>query len=198
MRKFLTLLAAVAMIGFAQADHCAGKHDKTSASFAVSGMTCGGCSGKMKRALAAIDGVDVDKVCHKSGSACVKYDAKKVKTEDLVAAIKETGFKLDGQKVSFDVAGMTCGGCSGKVKRALAKIDGVSTSKVCHKSDHAEVVFDPSKTCAGTVEKAITASGFKIVKGEKVSAEKAGKAECTKGASECKKSEEAKAAPAVK
>jgi len=30
------------------------------------------------------------------------------------------------QTSSFDVEGMTCGGCTGKVQRALSKLDGVS------------------------------------------------------------------------
>ena len=30
------------------------------------------------------------------------------------------------QTLSFDVSGMTCGGCTGSVQRALSKIDGVS------------------------------------------------------------------------
>ena len=30
------------------------------------------------------------------------------------------------QSLSFDVSGMTCGGCTGSVQRALSKIDDVS------------------------------------------------------------------------
>ena len=48
------------------------------------------------------------------------------------------------QTLSFDVSGMTCGGCTGSVQRALSRIPGVS---------HAEVT--PAQ-----IESAITQLGY--------------------------------------
>ncbi len=61
----------------------------------VSGMTCAGCEGKVNKALAAIPGTTVTKVCHKSGCAEVVFDGKKESHDKIVAAITGVGFKVD-------------------------------------------------------------------------------------------------------
>lgn len=132
------------------------------AKYKVTGMTCGGCEGKVKAALTKLDGVKVDKVCSKSECAEVTYDAAKVKPEQIEAAIKATGFKVEGTQKHFDVSGMTCGGCEGKVKAALTKLDGVQVDKVCHKSGAADVTFDASKVSEEDIAKAINGTGFKV------------------------------------
>lgn len=129
--------------------------------FKVDGMTCGGCASKLSKNLASVEGVTVEKVCAKSDKAVVKYNADKVCSKSVMAAVEKSGFKVAGQEVTIPVSGMTCGGCSGKVTRALAALDGVSDSAVCHKSGKAVVTFDPSKTCSKTVAKTIEKTGFK-------------------------------------
>jgi len=140
--------------------------------FAVDGLTCGGCENKLSKAFASTEGVTVEKVCSKSGKACLKYDSEKVSKEDLMAVVAKSGFKLKGEQVTLPVNGMTCGGCSSKVSKALASLEGVSDSSVCHKSNKAVVTFDPSKTCATSVTKAINNTGFKVAKAEPVAVAK--------------------------
>ena len=147
----------------------AGKCDATAktcqglerAYYVVSGMTCEGCSGAVTKKLAAIDGVTVKKVCHKSGCAVVNYDPKKVKKEAIAAAINQGKFKVTAERVNVSVKGMTCGKCSDKLTTALNGVDGVTVKGVCHKSGKAVVDIDCAKSCRTTVVKTITATGFK-------------------------------------
>ena len=46
------------------------------------------------------------------------------------------------QTLKFDVHGMTCGGCTGSVQRALSKIDGVSHVDVALSPDSATLEAD--------------------------------------------------------
>ncbi|NNC88356.1 MAG: copper ion binding protein [Akkermansiaceae bacterium] len=63
--------------------------------FAVTGMTCGGCAGKLDAVLAKTEGVTaVDKVCHESGCATVTIDPAKTDQAKVEAAINATGFKV--------------------------------------------------------------------------------------------------------
>lgn len=128
MKITMTLLAASAMVSFAGAEtatktdktECAKKcitecASKTKSKCAadckkacctaavthvnVTGMTCGGCSKKLNKALAAVKGVQVKKICHKSG--CVDV----VLTDGATAAqvkevITKTGFKIAPEKKS--------------------------------------------------------------------------------------------------
>jgi copper chaperone CopZ len=59
---------------------------------AVSGMTCGSCSGKITAALTALDGVNVALVDHETGEARVAYDAAKLDNAKLIEAIVALGF----------------------------------------------------------------------------------------------------------
>ena len=62
--------------------------------------------------------------------------------------------------LSFDVSGMTCGGCTGSVQRALSKIDGVSHTEVTLRPGVATVVADSERVTSAQIEAAITGLGY--------------------------------------
>lgn len=64
------------------------------------------------------------------------------------------------QTLSFDVSGMTCGGCTGSVQRALAAIDGVSHAEVTLRPGVATVVADPGRVTSAQIEAAIGRLGY--------------------------------------
>ena len=64
------------------------------------------------------------------------------------------------QTLSFDVSGMTCGGCTGSVQRALSKIDGVSHAEVTLHPGVATVVTDPERVTSAQIELAIGGLGY--------------------------------------
>ena len=64
------------------------------------------------------------------------------------------------QTLSFDVNGMTCGGCTGSVQRALGKLDGISHAEVTLNPGVATVVIDPTKVTPAQIESAITHLGY--------------------------------------
>jgi copper ion binding protein len=132
--------------------------------FIVTGMTCSSCSDKVKTTLAAVEGVSVKKVCHKSGKVMVNFDGAKTDQSKVMTAISSTGFKVAGEQLSIPVSGMTCGGSSKKLATALTSLDGCSGVGVCHKSGHASVVIDTAKTSEAKVMEAINATGFKVTK----------------------------------
>jgi copper chaperone len=59
----------------------------------VAGMTCGGCSDKVTKALKETEGVNGADVCFKSGSATIQYEAKTTTPDQLVQVITTSGFK---------------------------------------------------------------------------------------------------------
>ncbi|HJR17837.1 MAG TPA: heavy metal translocating P-type ATPase [Gemmatimonadales bacterium] len=58
----------------------------------VSGMTCAACSARVQRTLEKTPGVSSASVNLILGSATVDYDAQEITPEQLVAAIRETGY----------------------------------------------------------------------------------------------------------
>ena len=64
------------------------------------------------------------------------------------------------QTLSFDVSGMTCGGCTGSVQRALSKLDGITHAEVSLSPGLATVVIDPARVTSSQIESAISLMGY--------------------------------------
>lgn len=62
--------------------------------------------------------------------------------------------------VTLEVQGMTCAACPITVKTALKRVPGVSGVKVDYKTGIAEVNYDPNKTSADELAKAVTTVGY--------------------------------------
>jgi copper chaperone len=64
------------------------------------------------------------------------------------------------QTVTLDITGMSCGGCTGSVQRALSQIDGVTHAEVTLRPGAATVVTDPARVTPAQIEAAITRLGY--------------------------------------
>jgi copper chaperone CopZ len=62
-----------------------------------------------------------------------------------------------GTVCSLRITGMACSACANTVERAAKKIPGVTSAKAHQPSGSAEIRFDPAKTSAEAIAKAITA-----------------------------------------
>lgn len=60
----------------------------------VEGMSCGGCSGKLKAALEAVPGVSAVDVVLEGGKVTVQYDPAIVDVPRLVSTVEDTGFDV--------------------------------------------------------------------------------------------------------
>ena len=64
--------------------------------------------------------------------------------------------------LSFDVHGMTCGGCTSSVKRALGQLDGVKSVEVTLRPGTAIVQADSDVVTSAQIESAITGLGYQV------------------------------------
>jgi len=65
--------------------------------FEVQGMHCDGCSATIVGTLERIDGVASATADHETGVAVAVYDSKKVKVEQLKAAIERLGYTVTAE-----------------------------------------------------------------------------------------------------
>lgn len=70
----------------------------------------------------------------------------------------------DSKKVEFTISGMTCTGCEHHVKSEISKLKGILESSVSYEKGNAVVKFESKKTSITEIEKAINATGYKVVK----------------------------------
>ena len=61
---------------------------------------------------------------------------------------------------TFNVTGMTCGGCESHVRTAVGALPGVRTVLIEPESGRATVAFDPQLTTPSAVADTITAAGY--------------------------------------
>ncbi len=77
----------------------------------VTGMTCGGCTNNVTRALKAIPGVGDVNVSLAAGEAKVQYDERRASPEQLKSAVENAGYGVDVAKSVQSRPGK--GGCCG-------------------------------------------------------------------------------------
>ena len=95
----------------------------------VQGMTCGGCAGRVERALKAAPGVAEASVNLATRKATVHLVPGQG-AGPAMAALKAAGYPPLEDQVELSISGMTCAGCVGRVERALAATPGVVEASV--------------------------------------------------------------------
>ncbi len=66
------------------------------------------------------------------------------------------------EKVLIPVEGMTCGGCTSSVEKALDARDGIAAATASLEGANVEVEFDPVVIMQGQIEEAIRDAGFDV------------------------------------
>lgn len=64
------------------------------------------------------------------------------------------------QTLIFNIGGMTCGGCVKSVTRILENTAGVAKAEVSLENQNAVIEFNPAKTDAAVLIKAVEDGGF--------------------------------------
>ncbi|QDQ27336.1 heavy-metal-associated domain-containing protein [Chitinimonas arctica] len=64
----------------------------------------------------------------------------------------------------INIQGMSCGGCTAAVERTIVAVQGVEKVAVSLADQAAQVVFDPAVTTLATIEAAIEAAGYDVVR----------------------------------
>lgn len=66
----------------------------------ITGMTCGGCTSNVTKALKAVNGVDDVVVSLLTGQATVQYDEKLTTAEQLKSAVIEAGYGVNASNTT--------------------------------------------------------------------------------------------------
>ncbi|MDR0394867.1 MAG: heavy-metal-associated domain-containing protein [Tannerella sp.] len=128
----------------------------------VEGMHCGGCAGRVKTAVTAVDGVSDVSVDLEKKVVSISYNSSKVSENDIKTAIGNIAEKFKPadydpnqvleRTVAFRAGQMHCGGCAGKVNKNIGEEAGVisvdadpTTKRVLIKYDANKVTSDELK-----------------------------------------------------
>jgi Cu+-exporting ATPase len=124
----------------------------------IEGMTCAACATRIEKNLNKLPGVHAV-VNLANEKARIKFDDTQIKPDSLVCSIEKAGFHVVPQSVQLQINGMTCATCSGRIKRALDKLPGV-TAIVNFATEKAHVSFNPGSTTVSALIAAVVKEGY--------------------------------------
>jgi len=146
--------------------------------FHIEGMTCGGCAGKVVKAIHLVDPNAQVITDPPTRSVQVASSATRAQLE---AALCQAGYTPRGSNapaaksvvsdrgqemplsVSMQVEGMDCASCVGKIETALKRMPGVSDIRLNFATEKLELTLAPdSATQISSIEKTIKSLGFGV------------------------------------
>ncbi len=125
-------------------------------SIPIQGMTCASCVGRVEKALAKVAGVDSVAVNLATERADISA-AGDIDRMALIQVVEQAGYEVPASTLEFNVEGMTCASCVGRVERALKGVAGVRTVSVNLATERASVSGQAS---AGDLLAAIKKVGY--------------------------------------
>ncbi len=132
----------------------------------IAGMTCASCSGRVEKALAGAAGVASSSVNLVLENASINFDPSVTDAATIAKIVTDAGYLAtvqhpsDIKTVKFDISGMTCSSCSGRVEKALGNAAGVVSANVNLALENATVNFDPAETDAAKIASLIGDAGY--------------------------------------
>ena len=130
------------------------------ASFAIEGMTCANCVGRVEAAIAALPGIDSVVVNLASERARVRFDPGQTSPDLIAQAVQGAGYGVGASFLRLQLEGMTCASCSGRIEKALRETPGVLSAQVNLASARAHVAYLPGVTRSAALIRAVEEAGY--------------------------------------
>ncbi len=111
----------------------------------IGGMSCASCVSRVEKALLHVAGVKEVSVNLATEEASVKT-APGVPLEALTEAVRQAGYQAVTQTMAFQIDGMSCASCVGRVEKALLTVSGVLKASVNLATEKATVEALPGVT----------------------------------------------------
>ncbi|WP_081071839.1 heavy metal translocating P-type ATPase [Burkholderia territorii] len=134
----------------------------------IDGMTCASCVSRVEKALAKVPGVTHASVNLATERATIDA-APDVSASQLADAVRQAGYDATpvaapppaaSRDFEFDIGGMTCASCVGRVEKALAAVPGVTHASVNLATERASV-HGTGALDAATLIAAVTTAGYR-------------------------------------
>lgn len=145
--------------------------------FHIQDMTCGGCAGKVVKAIHSVDSsaqvvtdpptrsVEVTSSATRAELDAALCQAGYSTQERAAVAAKsvDPAFNQDIPSISMQIEGMDCASCIAKIETALARMPGVDGIRLNFSTEKLELTLAPdSATQEGDIEKTIKSLGFGV------------------------------------
>ncbi len=96
----------------------------------VTGLDCVDCARSLEGGLAQLEGVSTTRLNFAASSLAVEHDARRSDLASIVARIREMGYDVVSEDLTFEVEGMDCADCAAKLEQAVTALPGVIEAQV--------------------------------------------------------------------
>ena len=120
----------------------------------------------METALQKVDGVIGVNVSLASQKATVEIDKGRTSVDELLAAIKESGYDVAAEEMTIPIGLMTCASCVRRVEQALLAVEGVVSANVNLATEKGTVAYIPSVVTPNSIKQAIIDAGYEVREAE--------------------------------
>jgi Cu+-exporting ATPase len=126
----------------------------------VSGMTCSACALNIEKILKKKEGVASVAVNLELGRAKVSFEPSLISPKEIGEAIESIGYKVEKDKVTLNLQGMSCASCAANIEKILNKTDGIISASVNFPLEKASVEFDSSQVSVREIIAAVQGIGY--------------------------------------
>ena len=134
---------------------------KTSTSMSIEGMSCASCTGRVERAILALDGVVSATVNLATERVDIQFDRSVPNIRPVIEAIEAQGYSIRKETVSLSVQGMSCASCVGRVEKRLMQLAGVQAAYVNLATEKVDVEIATGAVNPSQLMAAIADAGYK-------------------------------------
>lgn len=129
----------------------------------IEGMSCANCSARLEKALNQGEGLSEAVVNITTERAVLTFDPAKADVSSVAELVVDTGFDVGKQDIAFNVEGMTCANCAGRVEKALRAVPGVLEANVNLALERATTTVVAGNVSTETLADAVAAAGYQPV-----------------------------------
>ena len=131
----------------------------TQTTLSIDGMSCASCVGRVEKALSGLDGVSDVSVNLATETARLTVDDPG-RLADAARSLESLGYPARTEKVTLNIASMSCASCVGRVDKALAEVPGVVSVNVNLAAETAAVEYLEGAVAPADLMAAAAAIGY--------------------------------------
>ena len=128
--------------------------------FAVQGMTCAACALTIEQALQSLDGVNEAIVHPTHETVTIDYDPTLVSFQMIREAVERAGYSLVIEEAQFNIEGMTCAACSGRIEKVLNRMPTIDQATINLALETGTITYNPNELSKEEIAERIDQIGF--------------------------------------
>ncbi|MDI9394973.1 MAG: heavy metal translocating P-type ATPase [Euryarchaeota archaeon] len=126
----------------------------------VSGMTCSASALNIEKVLKKKEGIDSAALNLEPGRAKVIFDPSIISPQEIEEAIESIGYKVEKDKVTLNLQGMSCASCAANIEKTLNKTGGIISASVNFPLEKAVLEFDSARVSLREIIAAVQGIGY--------------------------------------